>query len=278
MVKFTSSLYERLLTDLHQIRTQYPNILQLSEQSYILIQKSIKELKAFVLEYQFKDQQEEIHFFKEIKPKFLSESLYQSEVYNIEALKPVGGNDMIRSYYSAAMERIRMYFTRNQILYNYYQADKVLYDDFFFVRDTNNEFNATDNSVEIDHRFCTVYSYRLSKLMAFERVNEYLNQCIYKLNHPELTLANGTERKFANQWTDTVNGLIELIRALHARGSVNHGKGSINQIIEDFEILFNINLGNHYRSYQNMRIRKKSTTPFLDGLRDSLRNEMEENL
>lgn len=276
MVKFTSTRYASMTSELNNIASEALNILQKSERSSAVVRSALNEIKAFILGYHFKDQVEEIYFFKEVKPQFMRELIYYNEVYEIEAHKPVGGKDQFLNYYEKEVERIRQYFVRHQILYNYYRTDKSEYDELFFTRESGNEPNATGNPMDIDSRVCTVQSYRLSKLQGFEMVNDYLQQCIFKLTNPELTSAEGAEYKFSSLWTDSKAALIELAYALQARGSVNNGKGDLNKIIADLEMVFNVRLGNFYRVYQSIRMRKKNRTIFLDGLKESLEKDMEE--
>ena len=41
------------------------------------------------MKFKFRNAGEEIHFFKDIKPQFVSKLIYYNEVYNIETNKPV---------------------------------------------------------------------------------------------------------------------------------------------------------------------------------------------
>lgn len=276
MVKFTSTQYASMTNELNNIASEALNILQQSERSYAVVRVVLNEIKSFILDYHFKDQQEEIRFFKEIKPQFMRELIYYEELYEIEARKPVGGKEQFVQYYEQEVERIRQYFVRHQVLYNYYRTDKSDYDELFFTRANNSKSNTAGNPMEIDNRICTAHSYRLSKLQGFEMVNDYLQQCIFKLNNPEFYAPSGTEQKFTSLWTDSKAALIELAYALQARGSVNNGKGDLNKIISDLELVFNIRLGNFYRVYQSIRMRKKNRTIFLDGLKESLEKDMDD--
>lgn len=274
MVKFTSSQYASMTSELNNIAAEAVNMLQKSERSYAIARQVLNEIKSFILNYSFKDPEEEIRFFKEIKPEFTKELIYHREVYEIEAAKPVGNTEMIVRHYQTAIERVRLYFDRNQEFYNYYQRDKSDLDEMYFLR--NNDHSHIDNTVEIDQRFCTVHSQKLSKLQAFELVNNYLQRCIYQLENPTGGIPEQNGRKFKSLWTDSKVALIELAYALYAHGSVNFGKGDIKDIITDLEIIFNIEVGNFYRTFQNMRIRKKNSTPFLDGLKLSYERKIDE--
>lgn len=275
MIRFTTNLYNTLSEQLLAVSRSADNGLQRSERSCQLIQAALKELKAFILDYTFTDAAEEIRYFKEVKPQFLRERIYFSELYAIEAHLPVGGGDTARQYYNLFLDKVSQYFARHHVLYNYYRLGKTTYDDYFFLRSAHTDLLIDEELVEIDSRVCTANSYILSKLQAYERITEYLRKCLYQLdNLPVATDEKG--KKFANSWTDSITALIELVYALHARGSINNGKGSIKQIITDFELIFNVEVGNFYRTFQNMRIRKKNATPFLDGLKNSYLQKVDE--
>ncbi len=66
------------------------------EKAIEVILASIANLKKVVLKSNFKSEQEEIHFFKDIKTQFTSRLIYYNAVYNIKMKKPNGGKDQTR--------------------------------------------------------------------------------------------------------------------------------------------------------------------------------------
>ncbi|MFZ6011415.1 MAG: RteC domain-containing protein [Bacteroidota bacterium] len=52
----------------------------------------------------------------------------------------------------------------------------------------------------------------------------------------------------------------------------------IKVIASAFEEVFNISLGDYYRTFQDMRIRKRSQTPFLDHLREKFTYRISDGL
>jgi hypothetical protein len=72
------------------------------------------------------------------------------------------------------------------------------------------------------------------------------------------------------QWTDPAAALAELIYALYANGSFNHGQATLKEITEYCQQVFHINLGNIYRVHQDALYRKSGITAFLDRLRKKL--------
>lgn len=274
MEKFTSDQYETLRLELATIADGAENVLQKAERSFLAVRNVLSKVKAFILDYAFKDKAEEILFFKKIKPRFLKELICYKELQEIEGHRPFGNDEMLLRYYHLVLERISVYFDRNQYLYNYHQLGKTIHDEEFYLRSASDALADT----AIDPRFCTVYSHKLSKLMAFEIVRDYLKKCIYQLEHPELPIPSAPQTDLKYQWTDSKVALIELAYALQSKGSVNNGKLMLKQMIDFFEQLFGIDLGNYSAVFQqNIRIRKRSSrTLYIDQLKEYLEKRMDD--
>lgn len=69
--------------------------------------------------------------------------------------------------------------------------------------------------------------------------------------------------------------IIELIYSLHYQGVFENGNADIRLIAKYFEEAFNVNLGNYYQTYLELRNRKMNPTKFLDTLRETLIKKME---
>jgi hypothetical protein len=274
MIKFTSTEYENLLREFEVIEKGAENMLQKAERSFQAVGNALNSIKSFILGYTFKDIAEEILFFKEIKPRFLKEQIYYKELQEIEGHRPFGDNEMLIGYYHHVLERISIYFSRNQYLHNYYLLGKTVHDEEFFLRIGNDAIADT----AIDQRFCTAYSHKLSKLMAFEMVRAYLQKSIYQLERPGEQPYPIPQVVQKYQWTDSKVALIELAYALQSKGSVNNGKLLVKQMIDIFEQLFDIDLGNYSAVFQqNIRIRKRSSrTLYIDQLKEYLERRMDD--
>ena len=148
-------------------------------------------------------------------------------------------------------------------------------DPVFFQREGKQATYWPGCSPELDARFSTVHSYRLSKLQAYELFRDHLQGLLHALDASSLP-DEATDKRPRLTWTESKAALIELAYALRSRGAVNFGQSDAKELVNGLEYCFNIRLGNFYRVYQGMRIRKKSRTPFLDHLRESLEQRMDE--
>jgi len=276
MMKIMNQLYTEMINTLDDIAVSSVDQLKKAELSYQAVRSSLEKVKEYIVAYEFPDKAEEIHFFKEVKPKFLRELIYHMEVFYIEARNPKGNSDLQKQYFKQISERIHIFFERNHVLYIYYRMGKTDFDDVFFTRGTGKDFLQPEYTLDMDPRFSTIQSYKLAKIQAYEMLNDHVQQVLYTIDNPHVPEIQTGKRRARTFWTDTKAALIELAYALHSRGSVDHGKGDVKQIITDLEQLFNVQVGNFYRTFQSMRIRKKNRTVYLDVLKESLERRMDD--
>lgn len=276
MQSFIDDLYNEMTESVTNVLVEQEDMLQQAERAYHVAEKYMLELKQFILSYTFQDKEEEIYFFKEEKPKFLSEFIYYAEVFYIEFNIPVGNDELQRHYQERNLERINIFFQRNRYLYNYYRTGKTYLDHIFFLRNADEIPLLPAYSCDNDTRFSTVYSFKLAKLLAFEQLQDYLNNKILRLDMVS-PLNTGDKRSNAITWTGSKAELIELAYALQSSGSFNFGKADVKRVITYLEDCFDIKVGNFYRVFQGQRIRKKSRTIFLDSLKENLIQRMDES-
>ncbi len=78
-------------------------------------------------------------------------------------------------------------------------------------------------------------------------------------------------------WTAPKVALVELLYALQEYGVFNNTKLEVKKLADYFEKIFQTDLRNVYKSYEDIRLRKKNRTPFLDALKSSLLRRMDED-
>ena len=88
----------------------------------LILERGFVEMKSLVLSENFKTNSDEIHFFKETKPKLFSKLIYYKKIHNIELNKPVCGFDTIKEYLEKEQENINFFsciFAMSVITYYY---------------------------------------------------------------------------------------------------------------------------------------------------------------
>ncbi len=127
-------------------------------------------------DYKFKNDEEEICFFKEYKPQLFSRLIYFSEIYKIETKRPTGSDTAQKNYIIKELDRIKDYFDKNLDFYQYYRTEKTHLDRYYFLRvEPDIELNVDCFYFERDNNFSTSFDYKVSKILANEMLRIYLN-------------------------------------------------------------------------------------------------------
>ncbi len=277
MIAFANKLLADLDKQLRSIEEANDSVLKRSKLSFEASKKTIDELKTFTLKYKFKSISEEIKFFKEIKPLFSSKLTYHLMVYNFETRKPNGGREVLKKYLLKELDKLKSYFDYNLDFYKYYRSGANYLDHKYFARDKYDiQLTLDANIFDNDTRFATTHDFKVAKILAHDLLQVYLENELAYLERKETNPEALEFPKTRLTWSDTKTSLIELIYALQAQGAFNNGNADIKEIAAHFEDVFNIELGEYYRSYLEIRGRKTGRTKFLSLLTDRLLKRMDE--
>lgn len=274
MKKFTEELQQHLQLRIQEIKATGAVGFELYNACYCASRKAFRRLKEFVHKYTFKNQEEEIAFFKEVKPVFQSQLLYYMEMIQIEIRKPtvVEKKDLIR-YYRKTSHHYQTVMEKHGLFMHYMRTRLTTGDHLMFVRSAEAEQIIHTDIVDLDDRFCTPASTELARSRSCEMVIGHLAELIEALKSGAVTAGIGSSKAV---WTGSKVALIELAYALYASKVINHGQIDIKQVVSALEGIFMIDLGNFYRVFLNIRIRQKSRTAFIDELKDKLTFMMDE--
>ena len=279
MKTFCTSLQLELDSQLQFIRLETEEPIKAAELSIKVLLSVINKLKKFTIKYKFRNDTEEILFFKTIKPTFISKLIYHNRILNIETKKPYGGEKVTRKYLNNELDKLKRFFDNNLEFYKYYRTNSTYLDHKYFIRGKHDIKLSLDTFYfEADHRFCTSHDYKVAKIIANDLVQVFLEDEISNLDRKELKTHSKAEAlpKPTIFWTGSKVALIELMYALHAEGSLNNGKVELNAIADFLEKSFGIDLGQFNRSFLELRERKTGRTKYIDTLREKLIKRMDD--
>ncbi|HWV72856.1 MAG TPA: RteC domain-containing protein [Pseudosphingobacterium sp.] len=272
MINFSKKLEKQMNEGLAQAALETNSEMQKAERSFHVVETALLKLKDFIYEYQFSDKEEEIHFFKEIKPRFQSQMLFWLELIQIDSYNVSYTKKEQILYYRQIIERCKTYFEKNKLLYIYYKRKSVQEDDQLFLRQTDCIPLLPEYNLDMDRKFSTINSVRFAKFQAFEMVIDYLQGQINILKsiQPAESLADGF--KSSLKWQHGSAALVETGRALWVSGAF--GNASFKSVMEHLEFIGNYKVSNSYRIYTDMLIRKKDPTPYLKKITETLQTNM----
>ena len=273
--KYTTLLHD-LNEQLNFIDLEIDDQIKKCEQAITIILESINELKKATIKSNFKSLNEEIQFFKDIKPKFTSKLIYYNTIFKIETKKPHGGERILKKYLNNELDKLKRYFDNNLDFYKYYRTGSNYLDHKYFSRGKIDIKLALDSFYfEVDHSYSTSHDFKVAKIMAHDLIQVYLEDQLLMLENKEPKEKSQVNPKVKQTWTGSKVALIELLYALHTEGVFNNGSSDLKDIAEYFENIFNINLGQYHRAFLEIRMRKSDQTKFLNALKEKLIKRME---
>ncbi|UCS92180.1 RteC domain-containing protein [Echinicola marina] len=271
MKEFCNTKYEEMMAQIRKIQdSRYPPIKE-GEVGFTTVNRFMSELKAYILEMGFDDKESEIAFFKETKPRFEAHQIFFRECFLIQN-SLLNNDENRRVELQQQLTVIKKHFRKHHFLYSYFRLEKSTLDHWLFLRNVQEIPFITHRSIiHMDTRFETIGSYRFAKFLAYERLKKEIERFLEKDNNP----IHLNDRPLI-QWTGQKVQLVELLYALKVAGVFNNGQAELKSLAESLEKMFGVQIGDVYRIFQEIRLRKKGRTVFLDSLKEKLESYMEQ--
>lgn len=234
---------------------------------------AVRRLLQFAQDQGFAGLQDEMSFFKTMKPQLEGKLLFYIRQLQIMLGKPSGSKESLQRYYHTQLESINRFFEENRFLVRYYRSGETFLDDRLFVRVDALAFLTAGDMLQAGDLHA-MYDRFAAELVANELLAGYLAGAVTALDDMPLPDFGGNNT--ALKWTDSKAALVELLYALYRKGSINNGQAGIKEIAGFLEKAFGVDLGNYYRAFQELRIRKTGRTNYLDHLKSGLIKYMDD--
>ena len=278
MRQYTLNLLDKIKSSIQIIDLDVDTIYNKSVKIISLIENYFNELKLYISEYSFNTEKEEIQFFKETKPQISSRLLYYNGICKFETSRPTGSDDVQKAFTLEQLDLLKDYFDSNIDFYRYYRAQRTDLDKHFFLRGQPDiEMHFDNFYFERDPKFSTGFDLKVAKILANDMLSNYMNAELKKVNQPVVNqFEDANFPKAKETWTGSKVALIELIYAIFTSGSINNGKSDLKRLTSYAERIFNIDLGDVYRAFLEIRGRKGNRIQYLDELRKNLITRMDD--
>ena len=121
-------IINKLEAQLESLEIEDENIILRSEKSIKLIKQALKRIRLKVIQSSFSNKEEEIIFFKNIKPKIFSKLIYHAKLFNIESKRPRSSDKSQVKYFNEQIDKLQNYFNENLEFYHYYRRGDTFLD------------------------------------------------------------------------------------------------------------------------------------------------------
>lgn len=271
-------IVDKLNLSIQEIKLEQFDVIQTVPNLIWMLENGFDELKALVSGYKFRESEDEIHFFKETKPRLFNKLIYFRKIYQLELNKPVSGYKTIRAYLEKEHERINLFCNKNVEFIQYYRSGQTILDEYYFLRGRREiELNLESFYFERDPKFSTHFDFKVARLLANDMLAAHLNYQLSKLKYLEENncYQDDLELPTAN-WSDKKTALVEIIYGIYEEKSVNAGDIEIKTLANIFGRIFKIDLSDIYHTFLEIRGRKTNRTEYLNRLVKALNKRMDE--
>lgn len=253
-----------LSEELEQLHIEEPNITNRTTKAAKRIRKTLTMFRKRISIEGFKSEEEEIHFFKYVKPRVSSYLIFFLLLSEIEEQRLYDDKNELESCIDKKQRWFRYMMRENQEFVRYYRLGLTHTDRIYFLRGKNlGELSKHSSKQQDDPEFNTSHDGIAANIMAFDLFQKYLSP------KPEFQPTFGPPKPKL-KWTASRLDLVELIYALHGSGAFNFGDAELKDICETLESSFQIQIGDLYRAFHDISNRKKDQTKFINKLEKNL--------
>ncbi len=271
MKQFVIRLEKEYERKLKKIESSDLNILKKSLEASLVLGDAFQRLREFISSYTFKNEAEEIEFFKTIKPRLYHRLIYYRKVYNIEMNRPVGVESQ-KAYLIDEIKAINRYNSKRSDFVRYYRSGLTHLDSLYYLRGRiDTALYLESFHYERDPMFSTNADFKVAKLLANELLSTYLKGELEALEYVK-TASTDSLPSVRLTWQDSKTDLTELIYLLDSKRSF--GNVPLSQLAAYIAKVFNIQLDtNLSRTFCDMKLRN-NPTPWIDKAKQALLQRM----
>ena len=277
---------KRILPLIEKYRYQQQEITESNQTKTLQLQKHIDtsrellhKLRFNIRDTKFNSFDEEIYFFKQIKPKIYADYIFFTNQLNYFIRRPNATIAIQKHFINNELKKLENKKRRNIEFYRYYIQNKTFLDQAYFTRNNSQLILFFNNSITaLDPEFYTSHNSMAAEVIAYNLLTNFYKSEIKKIKDIKNGLFSASKKVKTPsmlKWTGTKTDLVELIYALKVSGTINAGKINIKEIVTALESTFNIEIPNYYKTYSEIKNRGKERTKFLNLLKTNLMVKLE---
>jgi|GEM_PF-3090777 len=246
------------------------NLLKYFSQRALLYSRAIASLNEKLITYNFSSREEEIQFFKIIKPTLLAEQHYSfKRAMILQECQHISKKSR-DIYIGNKIARIDSFFKDHNEFLRYQDHDCTHNDELYFVRlSTRKNINLDYNLVDKDPRTTCEKGHTIGKVASKKRLLSYLQSLLRQ--DPLHDISHGLQVVGKLEWKGTRTEVVELIYALKSVGLL---EDSISRIAEVLGSAFGYPTLDTYKTWQKIKERKIEPTKLMSKLQRSLEEQI----
>lgn len=173
-------LYEEMLAEINKCLQDLLPETEIVAACFWAAKNRWLDLKREIKQIPFNSEEEEIDFFRNIKPKFTEQIQYYTIVSEALLFVPAKKEDQVL-YWEKEKERYNWFRKKHQDFISYYEDDMHHLDGIWFTRVRDVGVLQDLITYDADTDFCSTHDYLVRSLLAHKRYHEYAQNKLKEL-------------------------------------------------------------------------------------------------
>lgn len=264
------AIQQQLKIDLDAILHGNEAMNEKAKKGVSLIKEKLSAIRKRVNDLGFKSEEDEIFFFRNIKPQIHGYLIFFSILAEIETSKMLMTEDELNTLINKKFSKFRKVMRDNSEFVAYYSQNMTHLDKTYFLRATE-IVNVTSHitSVLLDPDFNTVYDVVLANLYAMQLLQNHLFI-------PGQISEDFRKKMPTLKWTASKSDFIEFIYGLQASLAVNNGEVEIKELCRAIQSIIQVQIDDPYRIFIDLSNRKIAHMKFIPKMEEGLLRRIKE--
>ena len=177
-------IYGQMQADVDKCRQQGMTELEQVECCFRKAASFWMQVREELKHYNFKGEEEEIDFFKNVKPLFTSQIEFYTLIYQGILFRPEEDPVKIESFWESEAARLHRFQENKGEFVQYYKSGDTSLDKQYFLRNNNTPRNGIVSKIyDKNINFSTSHDWLVAALIAQEKYHEYTRGKLKELGH-----------------------------------------------------------------------------------------------
>lgn len=260
---------KHLINEIEQILQTKADMTVMAKKASKLISQTLISFRKQIREKGFKKDEDEIYFFRNIKPKIHAYLIFFSILSDIETSKYHMNDEEVSNLIDKKIRMFRHIMRENLDFVTYYMEGLSHLDRQYFLRPVEiQKVTKHSASMMLDPEFNTTYDSVAANIIAQKLLLSYL--------FPEQQNSLKMPKSSKLKWTATKSDFIEFVYGLQATTAVNNGDVEIKELCHALQSIFEIQIDDPYRIFIDLVNRKTVKTKFIPKMEEGFLRKIDE--
>lgn len=261
---------KQLIFELEQILQNGSEMSAKAKKAAKLIMNTFSSFRQQIREKGFKQDEDEIYFFRTIKPKIHAYLNFFSILSDIERAKYHKSDDELKNLIESKFRMFRHLHGEYLDFVTYYMEGMTHLDRQYFLRSTEiHRITRHSATMMVDPEFSTTYDIVAADILTHQMLKKHLfpDQENLKTKIPAAPKM---------KWTMSKSDFIEFVYGIQASNAVNYGDVEIIELCQALQSIFKIHIDDPYRIFIDLCNRKTAPVKFIPKMEEGFLRKVEE--